>query len=53
MTMASHQTFSSLIKHIMSGLIKLDQTNSLHIINGEVIEFAKDNECLDNFQSLS
>ena len=29
------------------------QTNLLYIINGEVIEFAKDNECLDNFQPLS
>ena len=25
------------------------QTNLLYIINGEVIEFAKDNECPDNF----
>ena len=51
MIMASHQTFSSQTKHL-SGQIKFDQTNLLYIINGEVIKFAKDNNCTDNFQSL-
>ena len=48
MIMASHQTFSSQIKHL-SGQIKFSQTNLLYIINGEVFEFAKDNECLEIF----
>ena len=46
--MAWHQTFSSQIKYL-SGPIKFGQTNLLYIINGEVIEFAEDNECPDNF----
>ena len=50
--MASQQTFSGQIKH-MSGQIKFGHTNFLYIINGNFMEFAKDNECLDNFQSLS
>ena len=39
--MASHQTFSNQIKHL-SSQIKFGQANLLYIINGEVIEFAKD-----------
>ena len=49
--MASHQTFSGQIKHL-SGQIIFGQTNLLYIINGEVIEFAKDNKYPYNFQSL-
>ena len=45
--MAWHQTFSSQIKYL-SGQIKFGQTKLLYIINGEVIEFAEDNECPDN-----
>ena len=41
MIMASHQTFSNQIKHL-SSQIKFGQANLLYIINGEVIEFAKD-----------
>ena len=52
MIMASHHTFPSQIKH-MSSQIKFGPTNFLHIINGNFMEFAKENECLDNFQSLS
>ena len=43
----SHQTFSHQIKHI-SGQIKF-----LHTINGEVLEFAKDNNVQTIFQSSS
>ena len=50
MIMASHQTFSSQIKRL-SGQIKFGQTNSLY--NGEVTEFVIDDECPDNFHSLS
>ena len=50
MIMASHRTFSSQIDHL-SGQIKFGQTNLIYIINGEVIEFTKENECPDNFQS--
>ena len=46
--MASHQTFSDQIKHL-SGQIKIGQTIVLYIINGEVIEFLEDNECLGTF----
>ena len=49
--MASHQAFPTQIKHL-SGQIKFGQTNFIYIINGEIIELAKDNECPDNFQSL-
>ena len=52
MMMASHHAFSGQIKQ-MSGQIKFCQTKLLYIINGEVIVFAKDNECLDNVQSFS
>ena len=52
MIMASHQTFSGQIKH-MSSQIKFGQTNYLYIINGNFTEFAKENECPDNFHSLS
>ena len=52
MIMASHQTFSGQIK-FMSGQIKFDQTNFLYIINGNFMEFARENECPENFQSLS
>ena len=52
MIMASHRTFSGQVDHL-SGQIKFGQTNLLYIINGEVIEFTKENECPDNFQSLS
>ena len=52
MMMVSHRTFSSQI-HYLSGQIKFGQTNLLYIINGEVIEFTKENEYPDNFQSLS
>ena len=51
MIMASHQTFPRQIKHSMSG--QFGQTNFICIINGNFIEFAKENECLDNFYSLS
>ena len=50
MIMASHQTFSSQIKH-MSGQIKFGPTNFLYIINQNFMEFAKENKCLDNFQA--
>ena len=49
--MASHQTFSGQIKHLC-GQIKFIQTNLLYRINGEVIEFAKGNGCLNTFHSL-
>ena len=49
---ASHQTFSSQIKH-MFGQIKFGQTNFLNISNGNFMEYAKENEYPDNFQSLS
>ena len=39
--MANYQRFSGQIKHRLAK-IKFDQTNLLHIINGDVIEFAKD-----------
>ena len=52
MIMASHRAFSGQIDHL-SGQIKFGQTNLLYIINGEVIEFTKENDCPDNFQSLS
>ena len=52
MIMASHQTFSGQIKY-MSGQIKFVQTNFLYITTGNFVKFAKDNECPDNFQSLS
>ena len=52
MIMASHQTFSGQSKHT-SGQIKFSQTNFLYIINGNCMEFAKENEFPDNFQSLS
>ena len=53
MIMASHQKFSSQIKHLFSQ-IKFGQTNLLYIsMETYVIEFAKGNECLDDFQSLS
>ena len=51
MITASHQTFSGQIKH-MFGQIKFGWTNFTYIINRKIIEFAKDNECPDNFQSL-
>ena len=51
MIMASHQPFSGQIKHL-SDQIKFGQTNLLYSVNVEVIEFARDNECLDNFQYL-
>ena len=49
--MASHQTFSGQIKH-MSGQIKFGQTYFLSIINGNFMEFAKENECLGQFSVL-
>ena len=52
MITASHQTFSGQIKHL-SSQTKYGQTNSLYIINGNFIEFAKDNKRPDNYQSLS
>ena len=52
MVMAIHQIYSGQIKHI-SSQIKFGQKNFLYIINGNFIEFAKENECPDNFQSLS
>ena len=52
MIIASHQTFSGQIKHL-SGQIKFGKTNFLYIINGNFMEFAEENECPDNFQSLS
>ena len=50
--MVSHQSFSSQ-NNRLSGQIKFGQTTLLYIINEEVNEFAKDNECPNNFQSLS
>ena len=47
MTMTSHQTFSGQTKH------PFGQTNYYTLSMQNFIEFAKDNECLDNFQSLS
>ena len=52
MIMASHRTFSSQSDHL-SGLIKFGQTNLPYIINGKFTEFTKENECPDNFHSLS
>ena len=52
MIMASHQVFSSQMKH-MSSQVKFDQTTFPNIVNGKYMEFAKDNECPDNFQSSS
>ena len=46
MIMASHQTFTSQIKHIS----KFVQTNFLYVINEIFMEFAKENECPENFQ---
>ena len=40
--MATHQTFSGRNKHL-SGQIKFGQTYLLYIINGNFIEFVKDN----------
>ena len=40
MTMTSHQTLYSQVKHIL-GKIKFGQTNFLYIINGNFMEFAK------------
>ena len=50
--MASHQIFYGQIKH-MSGYIKLGLTNLLWIMNGYFMEFAKENDCPDNFHYLS
>ena len=50
MIMDSHQIFSGQIKHL-SSQIKFGQTNLLYIINGEVIEFAKDNKCVQTIFS--
>ena len=33
-------------------IFKFGWTNFTYIINRKIIEFAKDNECPDNFQSL-
>ena len=52
MIMASHQIFYGQNKHL-SGKIKFGQTNLLDVINGNFIKFAKNNECSDNFWSLS
>ena len=51
MITASHETFSGQIKHLPDQ-IKYGQTNFLYIINGQLIEFAKEKECPDNFHSL-
>ena len=51
MIMTSHQTLYSQTKH-MSGQIKFGQRNFLYIINGNFMEFAKENECVDKYQSL-
>ena len=48
MIMDSHGTFSGQIDR----LSKFGQTNLLCIINGKFTELMKENECLDNFQSL-
>ena len=48
MIMASHQTFLDFPVKLNICSAKL----TVHF-NGDVIEFAKGNECLDNFQSLS
>ena len=46
--MANHQIFSGQLWHL-TGQTKFDQTNLLYIINGEVNECIKENECPDNF----
>ena len=51
MKVASYQTFHGKIKH-MPNEIKFGQTNFVYIINGNFMEFAKENECLDKYQSL-
>ena len=51
MITASHETFSGQIKHLPDQ-IKYGQTKFLYIINGQLIEFAKEKECPDNFHSL-
>ena len=50
--MTSHRTSSGQNKY-MSGQFNFGQTNLLYITNGNVIEFVKNNECLNNFWSLS
>ena len=40
-------------KYALFSQIKFGQTNLLYAINGNFIEFAKNNECPDNFRSLS
>ena len=52
MIITSHQTFSGQIKYV-SGQIKFGQTNFLYIINGNFVEFPKENECPDNCQPIS
>ena len=51
MIMTSPQTLYSQVMH-MPGQIKFGQRNFLYIINGNFMEFAKENECLDKDQSL-
>ena len=54
-----NQTFSGQINRMsgqinrMSGQIKFGQTNILYIINRNFMKFPKENECPDNFKSLS
>ena len=51
--MASHQTFSRQI-NISKCPVKANLARHLlYIINGNFMEFVKENECPDNFQSLS
>ena len=47
-----HQIFSSQNKRLR-GQTKFGQANLLYIINENLVEFAEDNECPDNFQFLS
>ena len=51
MIMASHQTFSSQVKHL-SNQTKFAQTNLLNIINGEIVEFTKEKQMSGQFPAL-
>ena len=51
MIMASHQTFSGQLWHL-TGQIKFDQTNLLHIINEEVNKFPMVKQMSRQFSNL-
>ena len=48
MIMASHQIFPAKLS-VCPAKSNFGQTNFLYIINGHFMEFAKENECPDNF----